>query len=182
MTELQDYDLVKEFIAGSEIAFNKIVQKYQNKIYWHARRLLGNHMDADEVTQEVLIVLYNKLHTFNFQSSLFTWIFRIVSTRSLNHIRKGKVKKIFFFEDEDEDKVFRDNQDIVHDLENKEKIEKLDKVMNKLAAKQREVFILRNFEGLSYEEIAKITGRSVGGLKANYFHAIKKVTEMMDEK
>lgn len=182
MTELQDFDLVKEFIAGSEIAFNKIVQKYQNKIYWHARRLLGNHMDADEVTQEVLIVLYNKLHTFNFQSSLFTWIFRIVSTRSLNHLRKGKVKKLFFFEDEDEDKVFRNNQDIARDLENKEKLEKLDKVMNKLAAKQREVFILRNFEGLSYEEISKITGRSVGGLKANYFHAIKKVTEMMDEK
>jgi RNA polymerase sigma-70 factor, ECF subfamily len=182
MTELQDFDLVKEFIAGSEIAFNKIVSKYQNKIYWHARRLLGNHMDADEVTQEVLIVLYNKLHTFNFQSSLFTWIFRIVSTRSLNHLRKGKVKKMFFFEDEDADKVFRNNENIVHDLENKEKLEKLDKVMNKLAAKQKEVFILRNFEGLSYEEISKITGRSVGGLKANYFHAIKKVTEMMDEK
>lgn len=179
MTELQDFDLVKDFIAGSEIAFNKIVQKYQSKIYWHARRLLGNHMDADEVTQEVLIVLYNKLHTFNFQSSLFTWIFRIVSTRSLNHLRKSKVKKIFFFEDDDDEKKFKNDVDIVRDLENKEKLEKLDKVLNKLAIKQKEVFILRNFEGLSYDEIAKITGRSVGGLKANYFHAIKKVTEMM---
>jgi RNA polymerase sigma-70 factor, ECF subfamily len=182
MTELQDFDLVKDFIAGSEYAFNKIVQKYQNKIYWHARRLLGNHMDADEVTQEVLIVLYNKLHTFNFQSSLFTWIFRIVSTRSLNHIRKEKVKKLIFFEDDDEGKKYKNNEDIVRDLENKEKLGKLDKVLEKLAMKQKEVFILRNFEGLSYEEISKITGRSVGGLKANYFHAIKKVTEMMNEK
>ncbi len=182
MAELQDFDLVKEFIAGSENAFNKIVQKYQNKIYWHARRLLGNHMDADEVTQEVLIVLYNKLGTFNFQSSLFTWIFRIVSTRSLNHIRKGKIKKLVFFEDDDDGKQYKNNDDIVRDIENKEKLDKLDKVLEKLAMKQKEVFILRNFEGLSYEEISKITGRSVGGLKANYFHAIKKVTEMMNEK
>lgn len=182
MAELQDFDLVRDFIAGSEQAFNKIVQKYQSKIYWHARRLLGNHMDADEVTQEVLIVLYNKLHTFNFHSSLFTWIFRIVSTRSLNHLRKGKVKKILSFEDDDDERKFKNNEDIVKDLENREKLEKLDKVLNKLALKQKEVFILRNFEGLSYEEIAQITGRSVGGLKANYFHAIKKVTEMMNEK
>jgi len=183
MTELQDHELVKEFIAGNEYAFNKIVQKYQNKIYWHARRLLGNHMDADEVTQEVLIVLYKKLNTFNFQSSLFTWIFKIVSTRSLNHLRKGKVKKLFLYkDDEDEEERFVSNEDIVRNIENKERLEKLDRVLSKLAIKQKEVFILRNFESLSYEEIAKITGRSVGGLKANYFHAIKKVTEMMNEK
>jgi len=182
MAELQDFDLVNEFRAGNESAFNKIVQKYQNKIYWHARRLLGNHMDADEVTQEVLIVLYKKLHTFNFQSSLFTWIFRIVSTRSLNHLRKGKLRKVFFIDDDDEEKKFRKDENIVRDIENREKLEKLDRVLNKLAIKQKEVFILRNFEGLSYDEISNITGRSVGGLKANYFHAIKKVTELMNEK
>ena len=66
-----DFDLVNKFIAGDESAFNKIVLKYQQKIYWHARRMTGNHLDADEVVQEVLIVLYKKLKDFQFGRSNF---------------------------------------------------------------------------------------------------------------
>ena len=62
-----DFDLVNSFIGGSEAAFNKIVLKYQQKIYWHARRMTGNHLDADEVVQEVLLVLFQKLKDFQFK-------------------------------------------------------------------------------------------------------------------
>ena len=175
-----DFQLVKEFLDGDESAFNKIAIKYQNKIYWHARRMLGNHLDADEVTQEVLIVIYKKLDTFSFKSSLFTWIYKITSTRSLNFIKKKNVKRYMFLDDENV-KEIQSQQDIVHNVEDKEKLEKLNFVLQKLPAKQREVFIMRQFDQLSYEEIAEIKGKSVGALKANYFHALKKVTEMMDE-
>lgn len=180
MAKDEDYELVEKFLAGDESAFNQLVRKYQKRIYWHARQMLGNHLDADEVTQEVLIVLYNKLKTFGFKSSLFTWIYRIVNTRSINQLRKNKLKKIFSLEDYPGNDL-RSDRDLSEDIDNREKLQKLDAVVESLPIKQKEVFILRNFDELSYEEISKITGRSVGGLKANYFHALKKVMEQMNE-
>lgn len=176
-----DFELVKNFLNGDDSAFNSIVRKYQKKIYWHARQMVGNHLDADEVTQEVLIVIFKKLKTFNFNSSLYTWIYKIVSTRSLNQLRKRQVKKFFFIDDEEGGIELEDKKDIIEDIVNREKLEKVNKVLQKLPPKQRQIFILRNFEQLSYEEIAKITGKSVGGLKANYFHALKKVLELTHE-
>lgn len=179
MAEEKDFEYVRRFIQGDEMAFNLLVHKYQQKIYWHARRMLGNHMDADEVTQEVLIVIYNKLKNFNFKSSLFTWIYRITATRSINQLNKRKVKRFLFLEDSDYD-TLKDSGDIAGEIENREKVQKLDRILEKLPVKQREVFILRNFDEMSYEEISEITGKSVGGLKANYFHALKKVMELME--
>jgi len=175
-----DNELVKSFLNGNQEAFNILANKFKQKIYWHARRMLGNHLDADEVTQEVLIVMYNKLATFKFDSSLFTWIYSITNRRCLNYIKKRNVKRIFSI-DSDDVIERKSDENIAKNYEDKEKLEKLDQLLNNIPVKQREVFILRNFEELSYEEISKITGKSVGGLKANYFHAIKKITEMSDE-
>ena len=182
MEQENDFDVVKRFLNGDETAFNLIVRKYQKKIYWHARQMVGNHLDADEVTQEVLIVIYKKLRTFNFGSSLYTWIYRIVSTRSLNQIRKRQIKKFFSIDDDESQIEIIDEKDIVEDISNREGLARLNKILEKIPAKQRQVFIFRNFEQLSYDEISKITGKSVGGLKANYFHALKKVLELTNEK
>jgi RNA polymerase sigma-70 factor (ECF subfamily) len=179
--QTSDFDLIKEFINGNEAAFNKIVVKYQQKIYWHARRMTCNHMDADEVVQEVLFVLYKKLKDFKFKSSLYTWIYRITATRSINYINKRNLKNLITF-DFDERPNLSTNEDIVKNIENREKLEKLEKILKKLPNRQREVFVLRHFESMNYEEISKITGKSVGGLKANYFYAITKVNELMKEK
>ncbi len=173
-----DFQLINDFIAGNESAFNKIILKYQQKIYWHARRMTGNHLDADEIVQEVLIVLYNKLKDFQFKSSLYTWIYKITTTRSINYIRKRNLKQIFSLED-NETKLVKSKDDIINDLESREKLEKLENVLQELPLKQREIFIMRNFDEMSYEEISKITGKSIGGLKANYFHALKKIMELM---
>ena len=179
MDFVEDKDLVKEFLDGNEIAFKKLVDKYSQKIYWHARGMLNNHFDADEVTQEVIIVLYKKLYTFNFNSSLYTWIYRITSTRTLNFIRKKKVKELFSIFDEKYDNLKSEN-DIQNNFEQKDEIEKIEKVLQKISIKQREVFIMKNFEEMSYKEISEITGKSIGGLKANYFHALKKITELLN--
>jgi RNA polymerase sigma-70 factor (ECF subfamily) len=175
-----DFDLVKNFIGGDESAFNKIVLKYQQKIYWHARRMTGNHLDADEVVQEVLLVLFQKLKDFQFKSSLYTWIYRITATRSINFLRKKNIRQIFSFEDQEARSV-KSSEDIIKDLESKEKLAKLEAALKKIPVKQREVFVMRSFEELSYEEISEITGKSIGGLKANYFHAMKKIMELMKE-
>ncbi len=176
----EDFELVKKFIDGDQSAFNKIVGKYQQKIYWVARRMTGNHLDADDVVQEVLLVIYDKLKYFEFRSSLFTWIYKIVSTRSINNINRRKLKT-FFFIDEHENFDLKSNDDFVTQLENREKIKKIEQLLQKIPPKQREVFVYRNFEQLSYDEIAEITGKSVGALKANYFHALDKLTKFMEK-
>lgn len=91
----QDFELIKSFLDGDESSFNRLVYKYREKIYWHARRMSGNHMDADEIMQEVLLVIYNKLDTFKFESSVYSWIYRITATRSINYIKKRELKKLF---------------------------------------------------------------------------------------
>lgn len=176
-SDKSDYDLIKEFIDGSEIAFNFLARRYQEKIYWHARRMTGNHLDADEIVQQVLLVMFSKLKTFKYQSSLYTWIFRITSTRSLNFIKKRQIQQFMPLDKWSE--TGEPKNDIFTNLEEKEKFEQMQKFLKEIPAKQREVFLFRNFEGLSYEEIAKISGRSVGTLKANYYHAFKKIKELM---
>ncbi len=175
-----DNELIKSFLNGNQEAFNILANKYKQKIYWHARRMLGNHLDADEVTQEVFIVMFDKLATFKSDSALFTWIYSITARRCLNFIKKRNVRR-FLSLDSEEMVERKGADDIVKNYEDKEKLKILDKLLQDLPVKQREVFILRNFEELTYEEISKITGKSVGGLKANYFHALKKIMEKSNE-
>jgi len=175
-----DYELIRGFLLGDQQAFNILVRRYQDKIYWHARRMLGDHDDAHEIVQQVLLVMYNKLNTFNFSSSLYTWIYKITSTRSLNLIKKKKLKNIFTFSSDDSVEN-HGYENIIEDMESKERFLQMEKNLQRLPAKQREVFIFRNFKDLSYEEISDLTGKSIGALKANYFHAFKKMKELMDK-
>jgi len=178
-TEDSDFKLVENFILGDQQAVEIIVKKYQEKIYWHARRMTGNHLDADDIVQQVLLVMYNKLNTFNYKSALYTWIYKITATRSLNLIRRRKLKSFIGLEDLNTD--IKTGQDIFLGIEHKEKFEEVQKYLSRLPAKQREVFIFRQFDELSYEEIAQITSKSIGALKANYFHAIKKLKELIKD-
>ncbi len=173
-----DSELIKKFIDGDESSFNKIINKYKDKIYWHARRMTGNHLDADEIVQEVLLVIYKNLKNFQFKSSLYTWIYKITSTRSLNFLKRRKIKELLSLEDQSE-KLQQSSNDILDNIEIKEKLARIDEVLQKLPAKQREIFILRNYENLSYKEISEITGKSIGALKSNYFHSANKIIEKM---
>ncbi len=173
-------DLVEEFVNGSEQAYNLIARKYQKNIYWHALRMLGTHDDADDLTQEVLIVLYKKLHTFKFNSALSTWIYRITSTRAINYLRKKKIRAILRLGDVSESEQ-ASSSDIISNIEDKERIASINKILQKLPVRQREVFILRNFNEMTYEEISEILGVSTGSLKASYFHAQKKIVELSNE-
>ena len=176
MTENEnDVNLIKRFNNGDESAFNEIAKKYQQRIYWHARKMTGNHLDADEIVQEVLLVMYRKIKTFRFRSSLYTWIYTITTTRSINYIKRRSLKQVFSLHDVENDQ--KSETDVITDLESKEEVKRLENFLQYIPSKQREVFILRAIDGLSYKEISEITGRSEGGLKSNYFHALKKNNE-----
>lgn len=170
--------LIEEFLNGNEKAFNELVRKYQKGIYWHARRMVGNHLDADEITQQVIIVMYKKLSSFKGNSSLKTWIYRITSNRCLNFIRRRKIKAYLNLDDVEASSL-KNDEDILTNLEDRELLENVQKVLDELPLKQKEIFIYRHFDGLNYSEISEITGKSIGGLKANYFHAAKKVLKMV---
>lgn len=175
--KLSDFDLINKFLKGDESAFNILMKRHQEKIYMVTRRMLGNHLDADEVVQEVLLVVYNKLNTFKFESSFTTWLYRISMTRSLNYLKKRALKNTFsIFElKKNKSQVL----DPLEQLEGKEQFDIVEKLLKKLPPKQREIFILKNFENLKYEEISQITGKSVGALKANYFHSVNKLKELL---
>jgi RNA polymerase sigma-70 factor (ECF subfamily) len=172
-----DFELIEKFSKGDESAFNLLIKKHQQKIYLVARRMLGNHLDADEVVQEVLLVVYNKLNTFKFESSFTTWLYKITTTRSINYLKKRALKKTLNIFELRKNKL--ELPDPLEQAEGKESYDIIEKLLKKLPTKQKEVFILRNFEELSYEEISQITGKSVGALKANYFHSVNKLKKLL---
>ncbi len=174
--DVKDAELIESFKKGNRYAFEQLVKKYQKNIYWHARRMTGNHFDADEIAQEVIITIYNKISSFRYESELSTWIYRITANKTINYLRKENIKKFFSIEN----LTKKDSNDIVKNLEDKQKLEKLNKLLGELPIKQREVFLLRHFEGMNYSEIAKVTGKTEGSLKANYHHAINKILKRMN--
>jgi RNA polymerase sigma factor (sigma-70 family) len=176
---LEDKELVLKYLNGDENSFNLLARKHQKNIYWHALRMTGNYDDAMEITQQVLLLMYNKLSTFKFNSALSTWIYKITHTRSLNLLRKNNLKRLIRLGNEHD--FVQSDENIFKSTEAKEKVEIVLKQLQKLPKKQREVFILKNFEDMKYSEISEITGQSVGALKANYFHALKKIIELTDE-
>jgi RNA polymerase sigma-70 factor (ECF subfamily) len=179
MVNKSDIELVNEFKNGNVSAFDEIVRRYQKKVYLLARRILTNHDDADDVAQEVFIKLFNSLHEFKGESSLFTWIYRITVNECNSVLRKKKIKEAVPI---DELVNFLGlNQTPEHELFKKEERNLIERAIEKLPAKQRTVFVMRFFEDLDYEEISKILKKPIGTLKANYFHAVKKIQRFIKD-
>lgn len=176
MNQPDELKLIEEFNNGNEQAYNQLVLRYKEKIYWIVRRMIPDHDDADDVTQNVFIKAYQSLHSFKGESSFYTWIYRIAINLSLNEIRRKKIRKTFSI-DEDIHQIQSNDAQPLEQLERSERTKLIQKAIDRLPDKQKKVFLLRYFEELPYEEIAKILKTSVGGLKANYFHAVKKIGE-----
>jgi RNA polymerase sigma factor (sigma-70 family) len=176
MTDRSDLELVRLFQNGDESAFNELVLRYQERIYWVARRIVNEHEAADDVTQDVFVKAYESLRDFRAESSFYTWLYRIAVNIALNALRRRKVKEFFRIDElfEVEDPGAQAPDEAVESDEDRALIEQ---AIALLPNKQRSVFLLRFYEEMPYEEIAKILKTSVGGLKANYFHAVRKIQE-----
>ncbi len=174
---LDDNTLIDRFLEGDINAFDMIVDKYKRKIFLTAYKILGNYEDANDITQEVVIKMYNELKNFRRESSMYTWLYRITTNLSLNEIKRKKIRN-FLDIDNLEDFFFRDDKQSPElNFRENELSNKLNEAIQKLPEKQRTVFVLRYYDGLSYEEISEILGTSVGALKANYFHAVNKLAK-----
>lgn len=160
-----------------EEAFNQLVARYQERLYWHIRKILLEHEDTDDVLQNTFIKIWRSLPEFRGDSELFTWLYRIATNEALTFLKKKK-KQTFAPWVDVEKKM---GEHLVSDpWFNGEEIQlKLQKAILKLPEKQRIVFNMKYFDELKYEEMAGILNTSVGALKASYHHAVKKIEAML---
>lgn len=160
-----------------EFAFNQLMQKYQQKVYYIIRRMVLNHDDANDITQDVFIKCWNKISEFRGDSQLYTWLYRIATNETINFLNQ-KRRKIFV-------PFSKTEKNISHYLDNSatfsgdEIQKKLQKALLKLPDKQRLVFNLRYYDEMEYKDMSKILGTSEGALKASYHHAVKKVEKFL---
>jgi RNA polymerase sigma-70 factor (ECF subfamily) len=173
-----DIELVQEVRNGRRQAFTALMKRYQERVYWVARRIVGSHDDADDIVQETFVKAYLALGEFRGDSSFFTWIYRIAVNLSLNALRKRQVLN-YLHESELLSRILPSPDDPGKDLESSEIESALQQAVATLPEKQKAVFVMRYYDEMTYEEIGRVLKTSVGGLKANYFHALRKVREYM---
>jgi RNA polymerase sigma factor (sigma-70 family) len=178
MTDLEILELLKDPL-NNERVFKFILKTYKEKIYFQVRKIVINHDDADDVTQDAFIKIWRNLDKYRGESKLYTWLYRVATNEALTFIQK-KRKDLSVDIDDNE---FLSNQLISPSsdtyMDGDEVQLKLQKALLQLTDKQRAIFNLKYFEELKYEEIAQITDTSVGGLKAMYHLAVKKIEEYL---
>jgi len=154
-----------------------LVRTYQQRVYWHVRKMVIDHDDADDITQEVFIKVHKSIEGFREDSQLFTWIYRIATNECLNFLNKKRRR--FFLPIEDIAPQLAAKIDTSEEISGDEIQMKLQKALLQLPDKQRLVFNMKYFDDLSYEDISEITSTSIGALKASYHHAVKKIEDYL---
>jgi len=178
-----DIEIIDSFKKGNEHAFNILVNKYQKKIYWIVRKMVLDHDDANDITQDIFIKIHSSLKDFRGDSKFFTYIYKISVNFCLNHISKKKRTSNREIDIEDDTLDIKSTDmgtDEHYDEKRKQKL--LMEAIENLEGQQRAVFNMRFYDNLSYEEIAAMMNKSVGGMKANYFHAVKKIEAYIKSK
>ena len=179
--QLQDGEIMRMFgiTDTREKAFEAILSKYQERLYWHIRRLVIGHDDANDVLQNSLIRAWKGLNGFRQDAQLYTWLYRIATNESLSFLEQKKKKAAVSL---DEVPEWMTEQLRAEEGFDSNKMEwKLQIAIQQLPDKQKLVFNLRYFDEMPYEEMSRILGTSVGALKASYHHAVKKVERSMLE-
>ena len=177
LTTLSDSELLVEFRNPDtkEKAFTSIIKKYQEKLYWHLRRMVVDHDDANDVLQNVMIRIWNGLENFREDSQLYTWLYRVATNECLTFLEQQKKRAAVSLSDVEsglENKIKADQNFDGNKLE-----WKLQLGIQQLPEKQRIVFQLRYYDEMPYEEMSRVLETSEGALKASYHHAVKKIEE-----
>jgi RNA polymerase sigma factor (sigma-70 family) len=177
LTDRSDAELLIQFrnAATKEQAFTTIIKKYQEKLYWHIRRMVVDHDDANDVLQNVFIRVWNGLENFREDAQLYTWLYRIATNESLTFIEQQKKRSAVSLSDVESglsNKIKADKHFDANKLE-----WKLQLAIQQLPEKQRIVFSLRYYDEMPYEEMSRVLETSEGALKASYHHAVKKIED-----
>lgn len=174
-----DKELLLQFhtAATKEWAFTAIIKKYQEKLYWHVRRLVVDHDDANDVLQNVFIKVWNGLENFREDSQLYTWLYRIATNEGLTFLEQQKKRSTVSLSDVESGLSNKIRSDTGFDAN---KLEwRLQIAIQQLPEKQRVVFNLRYYDEMPYQEMSRILDTSEGALKASYHHAARKIEEFI---
>jgi len=177
LTVTNDTELLIQFRdpVTKERAYTAIIKKYQEKLYWHIRRMVVDHDDANDVLQNVFIRVWKGLENFREDSQLYTWLYRIATNECLTFLEQQKKRATISLSDVDNgltDKIKADQHFDPNKLE-----WKLQLGIQQLPEKQRIVFQLRYYDEMPYEEMSRVLDTSEGALKASYHHAVKKIED-----
>lgn len=179
MAEISDNELLLRFKSADtrEAAFTDLIKKYQERLYWHIRRMVVSHEDANDLLQNVLIRVWNALEKFREESQLYTWLYRIATNECLSFLEQKKKRTTLQLSDDENGLVQQLKADADFDPQ---KLEwKLQVAIQQLPEKQRIVFSLRYFDEMPYEEMSNVLDTSEGALKASYHHAAKKIERFL---
>ncbi|SDQ66204.1 RNA polymerase sigma factor [Flagellimonas zhangzhouensis] len=160
-------------------AFEVLVNTYKERLYWHIRRIVLNHDDADDVLQNTFIKVYRNIEKFKGDSKLYSWMYRIATNESLTFL-KQKSKKIGVSDQEFKDRMIDNLQADVY-YEGSEIQLKLQKALATLPDKQKLVFNMKYYQEMKYNDISEILDTSVGALKTSYHLAVKKIEAYLKE-
>jgi len=158
-------------------AFKALLQQYQSRVYAHVYRMVGQAEDAADLTQEVFVRVWNKLDGFEGRSKLYTWIYRIATNEALAHLEKRRRHQPTALE---ESGLSRAPEPFASEDLDPEKIARyLQQAMDTLPPRQRQVFLLRYYEDMPYQDMAAVLETSEGALKATYHHAVQKIQKQL---
>jgi RNA polymerase sigma factor (sigma-70 family) len=170
---MNESDFIKQLTSKKhrERAFTKLLDLYQERLYWHIRKLVGTHENANDVLQNTFIRVYKSLPSFKQQSTLHTWMYKIAYNESMRLIEKEKKKSFSSLEDVS-DKFLGDLQGDVF-FDGDEAQLKLQKVLSQLPENQTKVFQMKYFDNLKFREISAILDSKESTIKTHYYGAVK---------
>lgn len=179
MMKTEDAEIISRFNKPAErqAAFSMLVEKYHQKLYWHIRRIVLDHEDANDVLQNTFIKIWKGLESFRSDAQLYTWLYRIATNESLTHLKMQK-KSNAFSADEGEWSIAEQLKADAY-FDGDEIMLKLQMAIAELPEKQRVVFLMRYYDQVKYEDMSTILETSVGALKASYHHAVKKIEKYL---
>ncbi len=166
-------------VQTREKAFRKLISIYKERLYWHVRKIVISHDDADDVLQNTFIKIFKNIEKFNQESKLFSWMYRIATNESITFINKRAKKRNLDIADYQQELTSTLAEDEFFSGDEIQLI--LQKAIATLPQKQQLVFNMKYFDELKYNEISEILDTSVGALKASYFHAVKKIESFIKQ-
>jgi RNA polymerase sigma factor (sigma-70 family) len=179
MKEYSDNELLKQFQSENSrhYAFNMLVKKHQEKLYWHIRRMVLDHEDTDDVLQNTWIKTWKGLDNFRADANLYTWLYRIATNETITFLNSKK--KRFSIPIGDIEHELASDFETDNTFTGDEIQKKLQQAILTLPEKQRLVFNMKYFDEMKYSQMSEVLGTSVGALKASYHHAVKKIEEQL---
>ncbi len=185
-SDLEDLTLVKGTLNGDSGAFDAIYRKYRERVYRILYRVVHNREEALEATQDVFVRVYKALATFNPEARFFTWVYRIAVNRGIDLLRRRKVRKEQYYDQEftlprEDQPVTRRLPSPTQEVEREEVVSRIEAAMKDLSDKHKEVFLLYSYEELHYEEIAEVLGIPIGTVMSRLFYARKQLREVLPQ-